>query len=161
MIPDIGGVSNAKIVSYQDASFANLRGGGSQGGYIIFVLGENSKYVPICWKSKKVKRVVRSTLSAETLALVGSIEECFLIKTMLMEILNLSKDALPIISVTDNASLVESAYSTKTLADKRLNFDMCIIRQMLSNNEVNEIRWIENGDQIADCLAEKGASNVK
>ena len=159
--PCIGEISKATIVSYQDASFANLKKGGSQAGFVIFLLGENSKYIPICWRSKKLKRVVKSTLGAESLALVESMEQCFLIKTILKDILDLGDDVLPIICVTANKSLAQSAYSTKTLCDKKLKIDMCIIRDMLSKKEISEIKWVEHAIQISDCLTKSGASSTQ
>ena len=52
-MPNVGTLEKAKIISFQDASFANLADGGSQGGFIIFILGDNKKYAPIVWRSKK------------------------------------------------------------------------------------------------------------
>ena len=43
--------------------------GGSQLGYLIFLVGENQKSCLVNWQSKRIKHVVRSSLSAETLAL--------------------------------------------------------------------------------------------
>ena len=53
---------------FSDASFANLKSRPSQAGFIIF-LCDSGKYAPRAWKSNKLKRVVKITLSAETLAL--------------------------------------------------------------------------------------------
>ena len=66
IMSSIGDISKCKIVSFQDASFANLPDKGSQGGYIIFLQGENKKIIPITWQSRKVRRIVRSTIAAET-----------------------------------------------------------------------------------------------
>ena len=73
---------------FSDAAFANLENGGSQGAFIIF-LYEN-KYAPIAWTSRKLKQVAKSTLPAETLALEESLETCFMVKSLLVELI--SKD---------------------------------------------------------------------
>lgn len=52
-IPDLGNQEHLKIVAYSDASFANLTDGGSQGGYILFLVRSN-KYMPITWQSKRI-----------------------------------------------------------------------------------------------------------
>ena len=66
------------IQVFTDASYANLRDGGSQGGYIIFITdGVNS--CPLEWRSCKLKRVVKSIMSAETLALVDGIKAAYVI----------------------------------------------------------------------------------
>ena len=97
---------------FSDAAFANLKNGGSQGAFIIF-LYEN-KYAPIAWTSRKLKQVVKSTLSTETLALEESLEACFMIKSLLAELI--SKDnyqnLIPICSYNDNKSLVDTINST-------------------------------------------------
>ena len=46
-IPDLGNLEQLKIVAYSDASFGNLTDGGSQRGYILFLVGNNDKYMPI------------------------------------------------------------------------------------------------------------------
>ena len=65
---NLGNAKKARICAYSDASHANLKGGSSQGGYIIFLHGENSHVAPISWRSRKINRAVRSTLAAKTLA---------------------------------------------------------------------------------------------
>ena len=52
---DIGNIKKAKIVAYSDASFADLPEGKLQGGYIVFIVGESRNYVPLSWRSRKVK----------------------------------------------------------------------------------------------------------
>ena len=81
--------------------------GKSQGGYIVFLVGENRNTVPLSWRSRKVKGVVKSTLSAKTLALDESAIQSFYLKQVLAEIIDLSAEELPIIIYTDNHSLFE------------------------------------------------------
>ena len=83
---NLGDLEKSSIVCFSDAAFTNLKNGGSQGAFIIFLYG-NNKYAPIAWTSRKLKRVVKSTLSAETLALVESLETCFMIKSLLVELI--------------------------------------------------------------------------
>ena len=72
--PKMMNMSNCSIECYSDASFANLEGGGSQGGFIIFLQDTNDVKCPIYWESRKIRRVVKSTLAAETLALLDCAE---------------------------------------------------------------------------------------
>ena len=65
---------SSSLASFSDASFANLRCSGSQGGLIIFLERSNCKYMPLAWQSRKLKRVVKSILTAGTLALQEGIE---------------------------------------------------------------------------------------
>ena len=56
----------------------------------MFIEGSNGKYMPLTWQSRKLRRVVKSTLTAETLALQEFIEVAFMIKYILLDILNLN-----------------------------------------------------------------------
>ena len=157
---DIGDVTKARITAYSDASHANLKNGSSQGGYIIFLHGENDCVTPLSWRSRKVKRVVRSTLAAETLALNEAADQSFFVRAILCEVfgLEINRRVLPIKIFTDNHSLVQSVYSTKTVDDKRLLIDISCLREKLSNQEIDQIVWIEKKYQLADCLTKNGAS---
>ena len=63
-----------------------------------FLERSNGKYAPIHWQSKKIKRVVKSTIAAETLELLEAAEHCFFIRTVLCEIykLNAKEDVLSV-----------------------------------------------------------------
>ena len=73
------------------------------------------------WKSRKIRRVVKSTSAAEALALLEATESCFLLKSVLLEILGMHSDThlLPIKAITDNKSLCDIIHSTRTMEDKR------------------------------------------
>ena len=62
-------LENCQLNCYNDASFGNLSTGGSQGGYVIFLKSCYDLYTPVSWESKKLHRVVKSTIAAETLEL--------------------------------------------------------------------------------------------
>ena len=85
-------IPSMKLAVYHDASYANLHDGGSQGGYIIFLYDDQFNCCPISWSSKRIKRVVRSTLAAETLSAVESLECGYLVSNIVSEILFIDKD---------------------------------------------------------------------
>ena len=157
---NIGKISEAQIICFSDASFANLPGSCSQGGYIIFLKGKNGNHAPLAWKSKKIKRVVKSTLSAETMALLDGVENCFLLKTMLQEMHD-ENLPLPITAFVDSKSLKDAIYSSKTLEDKRLKIDICVLRDYLNNKELNDVCWVDTSQQLADPLTKMGANTAK
>lgn len=152
----LGDLSCAKLICFSDASFANLQDAGSQGGNIVLLQGQNGNCVPLTWQSRKIRRVVKSTLAAETLSLLECAESAFMLRSLLTEILLIPE--IPIICVTDNKSLHDCAYSTKTTTDKRLKVDICIIRNMLLKQEITRIVWTNSEKQLSDCLTKKGAS---
>ena len=59
---------------YVDAAFGNLADGGSQGGYLVFLADQHNNCNLISWQSKRLKRIVRSTLAAETLAMCEGVD---------------------------------------------------------------------------------------
>ena len=75
-IPYLGNLEQLRIVACSDDAFRNLTDGGLQGGYILSLVGNIDKYMPITWQSKCIRRVVKSTLATETLAMVDLAEAC-------------------------------------------------------------------------------------
>ena len=56
--------ANIHLECFSGASFANVSDYSSQGGIIIFLADENDKRCPVMGKSRKIRRVVGSTLAA-------------------------------------------------------------------------------------------------
>ena len=73
----LGDPNKVKLVAYNDASFGNLKDSGSQGGLVICVINSTGHCSPIMWLSKKVRRVVKSAMAAETLVQVDSAEKVY------------------------------------------------------------------------------------
>ena len=147
-LTDIGKCS---IVVYSDASHANLKGSASQAGYVMFLVDSAGKANILKWQSKKISRVIKSTLAAETLALLEGAENAYFVKQLMVGILGKVAD-IGIHCLTDNKSLVDSVNSTNTLTDYRLRIDMACLRNMVSNGELSSVNWVKTEDQLADCL---------
>ena len=156
----IGTITETKFVGFADATFGNLKGNESQGSLIMFLVGKNGKFSPLTWKSKKVRCIVKSTLEAETLSLDDCSEVCFFLRTILCEMLNIDIKDIPINMITDSHQLYDSIYPIKTLKDKRLMVDICMMRNMLSSKEISAISWVDSQSQFADCLT-KPSSRAK
>ena len=127
----------------------------SQGGYIIFLCDKFSKSVPLAWNSTRLKRVTRSTLAAETLALTDGCDTTFFIANLITDI-GLYK-TIPITALTDNQSLNDTIKTTKPTLDRRLRVEISALREMCDKNEIN-IHWISKQHQLSDVLTKKGAS---
>ena len=131
----LGNIKTCSITAYSDAFLRNLPGGSSQGGFIKFLHGENGNVIPMSWRSRKIKRVVRSTLAAETMAFIEAAEQSFFIGAIISELHGFdNKMILPINMLTDNKSLFDSIHSTKTVEDKRLLIDISCIRNKLAES---------------------------
>ena len=154
--PMLQTISHCSLECYSDASFANLPGSGSQGGFIIFLQDSTGARCPIVWQSRKIRRVVKSTLAAETLALVDCAEAAIFVKQILVE-LSACWD-LPINCYVDNKSLFDSLNSSKNVDDRRLRIDLAVLCEMIERNEIHSIKWVDTVHQLADCLTKKGAS---
>ena len=153
----LGPMDDWKLLVYADSSFNNLPLSGTQAGYLIFLVGSARQCILLNWKSHKLRRVVRSTLCAETIALMNALEDALLCKSILMEILGLK---IPIFALSDSRSLVETVYSTKVPNDKRLMVEIASLRELIENAEVRELRWVSSSLQLADALTKSstGAS---
>ena len=154
--PSLNALESAKIVVYSDASYKNLPNCGSQGAHIVLLCDSDNNCAPIQWQSKKIKRVVKSTLAAECLALHDGVDNAFYIKTILQELLNID---LNIDCYVDCNSRVDNVHSsTNVKEDKRLILDMCALKEMLEKEEVNSIVWVSADGQISDSMTKRGAS---
>ena len=152
-------IEESRLVIFSDASYRNLPDGGSQGGFIIFLSDNDGNCSPVHWQSRKLRRVVNSTLAAECLALQEAAEHGVYLKTVMQEILGDRISDIPVDCYTDNKSLEDSLYSTKTLENKRLILDLATIKDMLQSKEIQSVRWIDKHDQLADCLTKQTASS--
>ena len=147
-------MSSLKLTVYADASFGNLPDGGSQGGHIIFLSDEYGRCSVISWCSKRIRRVARSTLSAETQAVVEALDSAYLISKCLDAMLD---KPVGITLYTDNKSLNDSINTTNLAQDKRLRVDLAALREINDNNDV-DFKWVDTKSQIADVLTKKGVS---
>ena len=77
--PRLNKAAVLKIVVFTVAPLGNISDGtGSTGAYIVWLMDNTGQCCPIAWNAHKIKRVVRSTLAAETLSLEEGSEACFL-----------------------------------------------------------------------------------
>ena len=152
-------LNSIKVRCYTDASYGNLPDGGSQGGVFVEVT-DGSKTAPIQWQSTRLKRTPKSTLAAETIALVEGLESAYLTSQLFSEILTNSIESVPVEVITDNLSLYEAAHSTTSIKDKRLRIELSIVRESISKEEI-QLKWVKTGLQLADCLTKQGCDARK
>ena len=73
-----------------------------------------------------------------------------MIKSLLVELIGKDNyQNIPICCYTDNKSLVDTINSTKVLTEKRLQVDICIIRGIVEEQEVEQITWCDTRSQLA------------
>ena len=146
-------LNNFKLICYTDAAHGNLPDGGSQAGLYLELVSEN-KRAPIHWQSKRVRRVVKSSMAAETLSLVEGVETAILIRKFINEILFLNQRNICIEVITDSKSVFDAAYGTNQLLDKGQRINMALLRETITLKEV-ELKWVPSGEQLANVLTKK------
>ena len=156
-------IGSLRVASYTDASFNNLTNGASQGAYMTFLYDKNGSSTPISWSSNRVKRIVRSTLAAETLAFTEGADSAFYVASLLEEMLfrnnNSQENRINIDCFTDSRSLFEITGTSNLTSDRRLRVEISAIREMIDNNEITS-NWISKQFQLSDCLTKKGTSPI-
>lgn len=115
------------------------------------------------WKSKSIRRVVRSTLSAECSTMVDVLHSSNFLSYLLSEILyydQIEKVTIPILAYTDNKSLYWNVHSTLMADEHRLRLDIAIImsKHMISENDIQSFVWAPSNEKLADCFS-KNVSN--
>ena len=67
------------VKMFVDVSYNKLPNSGSQGGNIVFLSVKTNNLCALACSSRRVKRVARSTLAAESLAFSGTCEKAYVI----------------------------------------------------------------------------------
>jgi hypothetical protein len=96
--------------------------GSSQLGYIIFLADGNGACQPMFWSSHKSRRVTRSVLGSETMALADAFDMAYALKHDMDMII---KQKVPIVILTDSQSLFEVIPRASITAEKRMMIDLC------------------------------------
>ena len=159
---------NVTFCTFSDASFATSKDNNSYQGTLVVVTdwrmlaNERAVIVPVAWSSKKISRVVRSTLSAEVVALSGSIDRMSWLRLLWEWLKDPSVDLSSpeeILQRAPQASLVtdcKSAFDipTKTAipncSELRTQLECLLLRERLQEN--CKLRWVHSRAMLADCL---------
>ena len=150
--------SPMRIILFSDASFANLPDRVSSSlGYIIFIVDCDDRCSVISWRSNKIKRICRSTLAAETMALIEGLEESLYLKSVLKQM----GFSYSITAYVDSQSLYNSVYSTKLVDDKRLRIDIAALQQLCAEQKIYQIKWCPSEKMLANALTKHGAPTAQ
>lgn len=141
--------------AYADASFGNIDDGHTQIGYIIS-LTDGKKRCPILWKSRKSRRVAKSTIEAEALSVGEAVEGLIYLNSLWEEMIGGRK--LGAYVKTDSRTLMTAIKSSTGVCSKRLKIDIAAIRETIESGEISEVQWIQGKRQVADILTKSGVS---
>jgi hypothetical protein len=162
-------LATAKLYVFVDGSFANNKDLSSQIGS-TFVLG-NEKVSSdheftiignlIHWISIKAKRVTKSVLASEILAMSDGVDKAYAIITTLKRITDqLKLSAIQMVVCTDSYSLYECLVKLGSTKEKRLMIDIMSLRQSYERREILEIRWINGQDNPADAMTKANSNGA-
>ena len=157
---------NMAIVAAHDASFSNEAGMKSQQGYMLFAAqtdafsGEGEVHF-LDWSSSTIKRVVRSTLAAESAAASKCFDRAVFLRVIIAEFLQGSKaigarwqdlqQRVPMLFLSDCRSMVEHIQKTGAAVDeKRVAMDLADLRAGVDAGDL--VVWIPTKRMVADCL---------
>ena len=147
-------MKSVSLLVHFDSSWNNLPKGGSEGAYVILLKDNNNSISPLEWSSTKIRRVARSTVTAETLAMLDACDAVFFLSKIMTEILNLS--SIDIHTLTDNKSLYDNVHSSKVTVEKRLIVDLSALREMVNKKEI-AVHKIDSDKNLSNVLTKKGA----
>jgi hypothetical protein len=161
-------MATAKLYVFVDGSFANNKDFSSQLGYIIVLaneaIGKDEFTIHgniVHWSSTKSKRVTRSVLASEILAMVQGVDMGVAIGTTLQKITEkLKVPTIPIVICTDSYSLYECLVKLGSTTEKRLMIDIMHLRQSYERRELYEIRWINGNDNPADAMTKSNPNKA-
>ena len=155
-------VSSLRFLVFTDASFANINDGqGSVGGQLIFLRDKNNNASLVDWNAGKVKRIVRSTLAAESLSLVSGLENGIYLRMLLSELIGKKPEKMQCKAIIDNKSCVEALRSSSQVEDKRLRIEIGSVKEMIKDRIVDEVTWVDGSEQLADVLTKRGSSGLE
>eukprot|EP00435_Cladocopium_sp_Y103_P017364 s1359_g4.t1 len=156
------------LCAFSDASFMSSKHSTAHQGTLIFTttknMLDNQKAVvaPIAWSSKKVPRVVRSTLSAEAAALSSTVDRLLWLRMLWAwsqdpdcewgspeEVLDGENKAAV---VTDCRSMYDILTKTAVpnCSEYRTTIECLLLRERLKSN--CDVRWVTSQAMLADCL---------
>ena len=97
-------ISTLRTVGYSHVTFADNKDLTSRLDRIVLLAGTNGNAAPILFKSYKSRRVTRSVLAAEVIAIADLFDEAFTLRAHLEQAL---KRPMSIHSLTDSKSLFD------------------------------------------------------
>ena len=157
-----------RFLSFSDAAFATREKAHSQKGCLILATTEeidqikSSDVSPLVWFSKKINRVVSSTLASETYALSGALDTLSWIRIHWAWILNPQlhwknpEETLKMLpqafAVVDCKSLFDLLQKTSIpqCSEYRTMLEALVIKDRLKEGVI--IKWVHSAAQMADSL---------
>lgn len=138
-----------RLMVFTDSSFANLHDLRSQIGFVVLATNDSGSANILHFGSTRCKRIARSVMAAELLALVHGFDHAFLVKHCMSEILGRE---IPLDAFIDSRTVFNTVAKTAPTLEKRLLIDVCALRESHGKGELRNISWIPSDENVADGL---------
>lgn len=161
VVPNLGEVNEWEFHGYGDVGLQTMPDSVSScGGQVVILRNRaNGRACVISWKSRKLRRVVNSTLAGEALAATDLVGEIQYVKAVLADILGDEIHQVPVTVYTDSKNLYKAVMSTALVEDRRLRTELAMIKEAVSRGEIQSFLWIPGDLMMANCLTKRGASS--
>ena len=176
--PPLGPLHELRLSCMVDAAHAVRADGSSQGGYIMLLThksafeGSEVPYHVIDWKSYKLPRVARSSLSAEAQSM-GQADDSmdFVVRfwhvihvpeDSLRQTLELKEFSLQPTMITDAKALYDSFHRealNTSATDKRTNLEIKVTKEQIQNMG-GILKWISSESQYGDGFTKLSARQL-
>ena len=157
----VGDFEDLKILAVTDGAYLKLeqKTKSVMGRFLFLSNKEESKVVPLMWKSKSIPTVCKSAKDAETRACDKTIEDAVYVARCIHEIYTGERGEaqIPVDVVTDSQPLIDSVNSSKQVENKLLRPIIKFMKQMLDSKMINSMRWCDTKVCVADMLTKSGS----
>jgi Reverse transcriptase (RNA-dependent DNA polymerase) len=144
--------NTAHVCVYTDASFANNMDLTSQIGYVVLLMDDSNNAVPLAFRSTKAKRVTRSVIAAEAIALIEGCDAGFCISHELQKLLGRH---IALTLATDSQSLFTAIARGSATTERRLLIDLAALKMGYLNHEIDNLVFVRSTDNLADALTKR------
>ena len=145
-----------KIIVFRDSSLGKGPNGSTMAGYIMYLTDGSAEDLEtdinanvLAWRSRKLRRVARSTFAAETLMATDAIDATYPLQYLWMEVFG---ERIRTECYTDCHSLYDHVHLHKQITEKRLLVEINSIRESIATGELDDLKWIHSKAQYADGL---------
>ncbi|CAK9026281.1 Retrovirus-related Pol polyprotein from transposon RE2 (Retro element 2) (AtRE2) [Includes: Protease RE2 [Durusdinium trenchii] len=171
-------VDDIGFVCYTDAAVANRPNFASTGGHLVgmvhrsYLQGKKGFVNPISWRSHKLVRVARSSLSAEVQAMAEGEQELMFVRAEWSELLGrpldllhpeLSTQHVPAAIITDAKSVYDCVSKGDTtsfnMKEKYTALELMAVFNHLEAQRT-ALLWVASDSQLADGLTKGSASEM-
>ena len=157
IIPNLGDMKDWLVIGISDASNKSSNEIFSVGGHVILLVNKTTEAAAVVhWSSKKITRVVSSSLAAETLGLQQMTGTLYLVRQILEGLCGTQASQIPCLALTDSKNLWSCIHNISSCSDNRLQADVINIRQAIHDDQtIQEVRYIHSSQMLADCLTKQ------